>query len=214
MVNYKHPIGLFGGTFDPIHCGHIKIAENLLKTLNLQSVHFIPNKAPPHRPAPIASADDRFTMVRIATARHPDFIVNDIELARPAPSYTIDTLTTLRSLIPHQPICLIIGIDEFINFNKWYFWEKIPDLVHLVIVNRPGFELPSSDWLEKLLKKRHTQNRKLLGMEPGGSIFFVDMKPIYISATDIRHKIKHNDHISEIISSDVLSYIKEHHLYT
>jgi nicotinate-nucleotide adenylyltransferase len=212
-VHYKHPIGLLGGTFDPIHQGHINIAKHLLQELGLSSIHFIPNKLPPHRPPPHASAEHRLAMVQIATARYRDFVVNDMEIARPAPSYMIDTLRTLRSLIPNQPLCLILGIDQFIHFNQWYLWEKITELAHLVVVNRPDYALPEETWIKELLAHRQIHDTKLLGAEPSGKIFFVCMKPTAVSATEIRKKIKKQESIAQEVPAEILRYIQEHGLY-
>lgn len=213
-MTYKHPIGLFGGTFDPIHNGHLEIAQILMKQLNLQSLHFIPNKIPPHRCPPIASAHHRLTMARIATAHHHDFIVNDIEIARPSPSYTIDTLTTLRALIPLQPICFIMGMDQFIHFNKWFHWEKIAELAHLVIINRQGCQPSNIGWMDKLIKKNVIKQPLLLGSHLGGKIIFIDINPISISSTEIRQKIQHEEDVSNELPSEVINYIKEHQLYS
>lgn len=209
----KHPIGLFGGTFDPIHKGHIKIADELITRLKLHTMHFIPNKDPIYRQKPTAHAQHRLAMVHIATMNHPQFIVNDVEIYRSGPTYSIDTIKTIREKIPHQPLCLILGKDAFTYMNSWHQWELIPKLVHLVIINRPGTPLSREPWMESLLKKHETCDIKKLHLKPGGYILQQDIKPIKISATDIREKLKRGEKILEDMDPGVLHYIMQHHLY-
>lgn len=209
----KHPIGILGGTFDPIHYGHTKIAEDLIRVLELQEMLFIPNREPHYREKPIANAKHRLAMVRIATAKNPKFIVNDIEIQRPGPTYSIDTITTLRERIPNQPLCLILGADVFSRMNQWYNWESIPSDVHLVIINRSNTVLPSQPWIQTLLKEREINDSKKLQTKPGGYILRYEIDPLPISATDIRKKLSAGEDVSQQIDPDVLRYIQQHHLY-
>lgn len=213
MTLLKKPIGLFGGTFDPIHRGHLQIAENLLQELHLHAVHFIPNKQPIHRPQPEASPQHRLAMVRIATAKYSHFIVNDVEINRPGPSYTIDTLRKIRQQIPQQPLCLILGTDAFCQINTWHDWQEIPELCHLVIINRPGAPLNPEHWMKDLFSKRETKNLDDLGKMPSGKIFQYEIFPMNISATEIRNKIKLKQDLTKELPSSVIRYIQQHHLY-
>ena len=214
MMTNKNPIGLFGGTFDPIHKGHIKIAEELVDGLKLHAMHFIPNKQPMYRHKPMASAKDRLAMVRIATAKNPDFIVNDIEINRSGPTYTIDTITNIRKQIPEQPLCLILGKDAFTKMNTWRDWSDVPALIHLVIINRPGVPLPDEAWIKTLLQQRQICDIQKLRSKPGGYILQYEIEPMTISATDIRKKIKAGKDVSDEVAPEVLRYIEQHHLYT
>ncbi len=209
----KHPIGLFGGTFDPIHRGHIKIADELVKKLKLHTMHFIPNKDPIYRQKPTAHAEHRLAMVRIATMQNPQFIVNDVEIYRSGPTYSIDTIKAIREKIPQHPLCLILGKDAFTHMNHWYQWESIPKLVHLVIINRPGVPLSCEPWMESLLKKHEVCDMQKLHLKPGGYILQQDIKPITISATEIRKKLKKGEKNLEDMDPKVLRYIMQHHLY-
>ena len=209
----KHPIGLFGGTFDPIHFGHLKIAEELIDALDLQNMQFIPNKHPMHRDKPVASAKHRLAMTRIATAHYPKFIVNDVEIKRPGPTYTIDTITTIREQIPKQPLCLILGEDVFASMNQWHDWEKIPNLVHLIIIHRLGVPLPYNPWMRALLDERETHDIHSLTNKPGGEILQYEMEPLTLSATTVREKFKAGEDVSREVPQEVLRYIKQHHLY-
>jgi len=213
MTNPKHPIGLFGGTFDPIHKGHITIAKALIEALELQGMQFIPNKDPMHRNQPIASVEHRLNMVRIATAKNTKFIVNDVEILRPGPTYTIDTLTRIREKIPKQPLCLILGKDVFASMNTWRQWEMIPTLVHLVIINRLGVPLSYEPWMKTLLEEHETDDIRQLCSKPGGYLLQHEIEPLMISATEIRKKLKAHQSVADAVMPEVLRYIEQHNLY-
>jgi len=118
-------MGIFGGTFDPIHYGHLRTAFEMLQALRFDEVRFMPCGNPPHRAAPVAAADLRLDMVSVATEAQHGFVVDDRELQRDGPSYSVDTLSALRSEFPLRPIGLIIGMDAFLSLPKWYHWRKI-----------------------------------------------------------------------------------------
>ncbi len=145
-------IGILGGTFDPIHNGHIQIAETVLQALQLERIEFIPCFQPPHRQQPIASPKDRLAMVKLATKSNPHFHANEIEMDRQGVSYSVDTLTALRRQMPHQPLCFIVGADAFSAFHHWHEWQKIPTLVHLIIIGRQHAEAPSNPDIQALLR--------------------------------------------------------------
>jgi len=213
MTTNKHPIGLFGGTFDPIHSGHLKIAEQLIDLLDLQCMQFIPNKHPMYRDKPVANAKHRLAMTRIATAHYPKFIVNDVEINRPGPTYTIDTITAIREQIPKQPLCLLIGEDVFASMNGWHDWKKIPDMVHLIIIDRPGVTHPYNSEIQALFDERKTHDTHSLSKKPGGKIIRHLIDPLTISATKVRKKLKTGEDVSREVPPEVLRYIEQHHLY-
>jgi len=213
MTPTKHPIGLFGGTFDPIHFAHLTIAEQLIDILELQCMQFIPNKNPMYRDKPIANAKHRLAMTRIATAAYPQFIVNDVEINRPGPTYSIDTLIAIREQIPKQPLCLLIGEDVFASMNQWHDWKKIPDMAHLIIINRPGVTRPYNREIQPLIDERETHDIHALASQPGGKIMRHLIDPLTISATDVRKKLKAAEDVSREVPEAVLHYIEQHHLY-
>ncbi len=133
------PLGVFGGTFDPIHYGHLRSAWELLEILGLEQVCFIPAGEPPHRPAPRTPAALRLKMVQAAVAGEPRFTVDDCELRRDGPSYSVDTLADLRSRHGERAICLLLGMDAFLGLPDWHRAERILELVHVVVVHRPGW---------------------------------------------------------------------------
>jgi len=132
-------IGLLGGTFDPIHKGHINIATALMQQLDFAQVQFIPCQRSPHREQPIASAEDRLAMIKLAIEPYDRFTVNTIEIKKPGPSYTIDTLRSIHAEQPNKALCFILAMDAFAHFNQWRQWQEILNHCHLIVVNRPWF---------------------------------------------------------------------------
>lgn len=213
MQQHKTPTGLLGGTFDPIHNGHLHIANYVMQALDLKVMQFIPNRQVPKKHKAFANEQHRIAMLRLALSNHQSFIVNDIEFSRPAPSYMFDTLTTLRSLVPTLPLCLILGADAFDGLNHWFRWQDLLDLVHLVIINRPDYPIPSSDWQKELLAKHLTHKKEDLHAAPSGKIIMLKAQPIAISSTGIREKIKAGEDASEYMPKKVWNYIQQHKLY-
>ncbi len=136
------PIGLFGGTFDPIHYGHLRTAFELLQALKLSQVRFLPTGSPPHREVPMAEPVLRLQMVRAAVAAQSGFVVDDREIRRQGLSYSIDTLTELRADFPQHSLCLLLGMDAFLGLPTWHRWREIFELCHVVVAHRPGWKAP------------------------------------------------------------------------
>lgn len=205
------PIGVFGGTFDPIHNGHLAVAEYLFTHCPLAEIQFVPCLQPPHRQLPQASPLQRLEMVRLAIADHPHWIANDNDFQRPAPSYMVDTLTWLRQQQPQTPWCLILGMDAFTHFNEWREWQKILTLAHLIVVNRPDFSLPAAEWCQHLLAQTEVKTNHALTQTLAGHILIQTMPPQSISATHIRHQT--NADWKNSLPPAVLHYIQQYHLY-
>ncbi len=189
MHHLKQAIGILGGTFDPIHFGHLRTALELYAALDLAEVRLIPCFQPVHRKIPIATPEQRFAMVEHAIALEPALRIDDCEIKRKGPSYTIDTLLTLRESLPDTPLCLIIGIDAFLSFSSWHRWEDILTLAHLIIAHRPQYQLPKAGIVAELLKQRLKHNPLALHERLGGHIMLHPVTPLDISATDIRKQI-------------------------
>lgn len=180
------PIGVFGGTFDPIHYGHLRTAFELLQALRLGEIRFMPCGNPPHRGAPIADGEVRLRMVEAATEAQPGFVVDDRELQREGPSYSVDTLMGLRAEFPLRPLCLIVGMDAFLSLPKWYHWREILQLAHIVVAHRPGWRAPDLGPLGELLVDRGTGRIGDLHEAKAGGIYIHAVTQLEISSTEIR----------------------------
>ncbi|HSN71762.1 MAG TPA: nicotinate-nucleotide adenylyltransferase [Steroidobacteraceae bacterium] len=184
-----NPIGIFGGTFDPIHYGHLRTAFELLQALRLTEVRFMPAGSPPHREAPHAPPELRLAMVQAATEGQHGFIVDDREVRREGPSYSVYTLAALRSEFPDRSLCLIVGMDAFLGLPKWYQWREILELAHVVVAHRPGWRAPSMGPLGELLVDRGTGRINDLHEARAGSIYIHAVTQLEISSTEVRKLI-------------------------
>jgi len=184
-----HPIGIFGGTFDPIHYGHLRTAFELLQALRLTEVRFMPAGNPPHREPPVATADQRLAMVKAATEGQPGFLVDDREMRRDGPSYSVDTLASLRAENPDRSLCLIVGMDAFLSLPKWYQWREILQLAHVVVAHRPGWRAPGMGPLGELLVDRGTGRIGDLHESRAGCIYIHAVTQLEISSTEVRNLI-------------------------
>lgn len=210
------PIGIFGGTFDPIHFGHLRLAEEMATALGLSRVLFVPAGQPPHRGAPRTAAAHRLEMVRRAVAGNPHFTVDAREVQRAQPSYTVDTLTALRGeLGPDQSLWLLLGADAFLGLASWHEWQQLFDLANIAVATRPGARLLQSDAMQEPLKsevmKRQVADHSATG--PAGSVWFQHMTPLEISATAIRDTLSRQGSVRYLLPDAVLNYIYEHQLY-
>jgi nicotinate-nucleotide adenylyltransferase len=182
----SRPIGIFGGTFDPVHLGHLRTGFELLQLLSLAEMRWIPVGDPGHREAPLASAELRLAMLRAAVADQPGFVVDDREMRRAGASFTIDTLEELRAELPGRPLCLVLGMDAFLGFTRWRRWQDILALAHLVVAHRPGWERPTEAELGALLAARGTTLAADLHAAPAGRIYVHAVTQLEISSTGLR----------------------------
>ncbi len=189
MTNGMSPMGVFGGTFDPIHFGHLRTAFEMLQALRFDEVRFMPCGTPPHRGEPYADAALRLQMVQAATAGQPGFVVDDRELHRDGPSYSVDTLAALRAEFPLRPLGLIIGMDAILHMTKWYQWRDILQLAHIVVAHRPGWRAPDMGPLGELLADRGTHRIGDLHEAKSGHIYIHDVTQLEISSTEIRELV-------------------------
>ena len=209
----KLPIGILGGTFDPIHLGHIHLATTIYKSCNLQKIILIPCYQSSLRTKPIASAEDRFNMAQLATKNLPYLDVDNYEIKHPTISYTTNTLEYLRQKNPSTPLALIIGIDAFNRFDEWHEWQKILELAHLIIANRPNNLQTTNEKIVKLLTERQVFAPEQLQNNPFGLIYCVDINPLPIAATEIRTLIKQQKDASLLVNPEVWQYINDNKLY-
>ena len=208
------PIGIFGGTFDPIHYGHLRTAFELLQTLDFDEVRFIPCGDPPHRGVTFAPAALRLEMVQLATRNEPGFLVDDRELRRQGPSYSIDTLASLRAEFPRRSLCLITGMDAFLGLPTWHRWDEILDFAHIVVAHRPGWRAPDEGALGALLSERRTRRAADLHEEPGGNVYIHAVTQLEIASTEIRKLVAGGYDPRYLVPDSVRALIMESSCYT
>ncbi|HCK76183.1 MAG TPA: nicotinic acid mononucleotide adenylyltransferase [Gammaproteobacteria bacterium] len=204
------PVVVFGGTFDPVHVGHLHAVDTLRGVLRASRVVCLPAGEPPHRPPPAASAAHRLAMLQLALANKPGWVIDTRELDRPGPSYTVLSLGELRAEYPDQPLCLALGVDAVLGLPRWHRWKEVLALAGIVVMHRPGWSLP--DPLPAWWSGAQLDSHDSLP-ESGGWIKVVETPPIDVAAADIRADLANGISIETKVPAVVVAYIKEHELY-
>lgn len=206
-------IGLLGGTFNPVHIGHLRGALEVSELLDLDELRLIPSARPPHREAPQATAEQRLAMARLAVAGEPRLTVDDRELRRDKPSFTFDTLASLRDeLAADDQLFLLLGWDAFCGLPTWHRWQELLGHCHILVLQRPDADSEPSEALRDLLAARSvTDPRSLSG--PSGQISFIWQAPLAVSATQIRQLLAQGRSVRFLLPDAVLAYIHAHDLY-
>lgn len=205
--------GILGGTFDPIHIGHLRAAIETAERFCLDSVRIIPNRFPPHRDTPAASPHHRYAMVERAVCGLPGFRADSRELEREQPSYTIDTLISLRSeLGPEHQIFLLIGLDAFCALPSWHRWRELLDYCHMLVLQRPDIIMDVPEPVKSLAASRMVQEATGF-YGSAGQIAWMHQEPMEISATRIRKLAAQGSSIKYLVPDQVFDYIAEHNLY-
>lgn len=217
MENAAPALGVFGGTFDPVHLAHLRLAEEARQSLGLDQILWIPAGQPWHRDPPQASSAQRLDMVHAALAGNPAFQVDSTEVDSGLPSYTVPTLERLRTQFGNErPLVLLLGADAFAGLNRWHRWAELFELSHLAIACRPGFEL-SADQLPGELAHQYLARRSgssaALTQSPAGAITCFAMTQLDISATRIRQILSSGNSARYLLPEAVIDYIHRHHLY-
>lgn len=210
----QQAIGFLGGTFDPIHFGHLRPALEITEALSLRQLFIMPNHIPPHKPASHGSAKQRCKMVELAISQQTRMAIDQRELRRDKPSYTIETLKELKMEYPDTPICFIMGMDSLISFDKWFDWQNILSYCHLVISHRPGWQSKFNTQVSALVAKHQTTEKHDLHNIQFGKIYFQATSQLAISSTEIRELLNQDISIDFLTPDSVINYIKKHHLYT
>ncbi|PSS57003.1 nicotinate-nucleotide adenylyltransferase [Pseudomonas sp. BBP2017] len=206
-------IGVLGGTFDPVHIGHLRSALEVAEVLALDELRLMPNARPPHRGTPQVSARDRLEMVRCAVAGVPTLSVDARELARDTPSYTIETLELMRAeMVASDQLFLLLGWDAFCGLPSWHRWEELLQHCHILVLQRPDADVEPPDALRNLLAARSVSDPQAL-VGPAGQIAFVWQTPLAVSATQIRQLLASGKSVRFLVPDAVLAYIDAHNLY-
>lgn len=202
-------IGILGGTFDPVHLGHLHIAKKLLAQLPFDEIRLLPCYQPVHRDHPCASPEDRLAMIHLAIENEKKITVDDREIRRQGPSYMIDTLQSVRKELGEQSLSLIVGADSFEHITSWKSWEQLIDFAHFVVVDRPDYPTKSP----QIWKDRVTDSQLTLSKQPAGCIYFANISALHISASSIREKIKRLENIEADVPTSVVKFLIKHRLY-
>jgi len=209
-----HTIGLLGGTFNPVHFGHLRIALECKENLALDELRMVPCANPPHREMPEVSAEQRLAMLKLAMQDCADMVVDDRELKRPGESYTIDTLRSIRKEFPESSLNLIIGSDAFQALSTWHEWQQLLEYAHLIIAKRPdNIDDKASDVGEQL-RSCFVENYQKLHEQTAGLIYVMHVSQLEISSTEIRSLFQNQKSAQFLLPEAVIHYIKQNFLYT
>lgn len=206
-------IAIFGGTFDPVHYGHLRAAAEVSEQLGVNDFRLLPAGQPPHREGTWAEARHRLAMLELALAPHADLSVDEREVERGGPSYMSDTLASIRAESGDTPIILCLGQDAANHLDRWHDWQRLLDLAHLVVMTRPDSEPGYSERLRAHLEGRFVGSTDELMDRPAGSLCNVNVTRLAVSSTDIRRQIADGRNPRFLLPSTVLAYIRKHGLY-
>ena len=208
------PVGVLGGTFNPVHYGHLRSALELVQSLGLEQLRLMPCAVPPHREAPTCSATHRAAMVELAVAGEPHLACDSRELQRSGKSYTIDSLMDIRrELDADQSLCLVMGCDAVLSIDTWHHWQELLDWAHIVVIARPGWHLPQAGVVAEWLESYRLASVDALRQKAAGGIIIEELRPLAISSTEIRDLLAAGQSARYLLPEAVLDYIKTHNLY-
>lgn len=212
-MGLSEPIGILGGSFDPVHHGHLRSALDVCDALSLESVHLLPNYISPLKSVIHASDIHRVAMLQLATEDCPQLTIDLRELSTSEASFTVDTLEQLRQLHPQRPLCFLIGMDSLHSLTYWHRWQEILTLCHLVVSARPGWQIPVDGEVATLVTTHRVHDSKALHQQLAGAIYIHEAYPLSISSSEIRSLCQHNKSCQFLLPQNVLNYINKHQLY-
>jgi len=208
-------LGIFGGTFNPIHYGHLRAAEEVRYKINLDRVIFIPSGNPPLKSSELSDAAHRYAMTKLATDSNVNFVVSDIELRQTEKSFTVNTLERLFEIYAGEELFFILGIDAFLDIQNWRQPDRLISMIDLIILKRPGFDL--KDIIKSPFISGHIKTDRLIGetipLKGGRKAVIVDIRTLDISSSDIRELVREGKSIKYILPETVEKYIYTHNLY-
>lgn len=203
-------IGILGGTFDPVHYGHLRPALEVMEEAGLDEVRFLPNHQPPHREQPWLASATRKQLVQLAITDESRFVLDERELNRDGPSFMVDTLADLRCDFPEATLCLLMGSDAFAGFTHWKEWQAILGLCHLIVMTRPGFELASLPSQPLQISACISHDAHALRNSPHGLILLQSVTPLDISASRIRQCLRQGLSIRYLVPDSVIRFLNQH----
>lgn len=213
MKGNHAPIGVFGGTFDPVHLGHLRPAFEVFEALGCAELRLIPAHVPPHRDTPSLNPTQRLVLLKRAVADTPGFKVDARELGRAGPSYMVDTLASLRGEHPDAPLCLILGMDSFSSLPSWERWRELADYAHLVVMDRPGERFAAEPEFAAWVDERREDDVAALQSSRQGRVYFQAVTQLDISATRIRKLLAAGRSVRFLVPDTVLGLIRDQGLY-
>jgi len=206
-------ICILGGTFDPVHFGHLRPALDVQQALGIERVHLLPCRTPPHREMPWLSHEQRLALLRLAIEGEPGLAIDTRELRREGPSYMVDTLASLREELGERPLCLALGMDALAGLDSWHRWEEIPALCHLVVMQRPGNHWPQDGALARQLQAARVADVKDLAARPAGAVLGVPVTQMAVSSTRIRDLLRSGRSARYLMPEAVLERIMQENWY-
>jgi len=207
------PIALFGGTFDPVHYGHLRCADEVRQKLGLNKLYLLPAGSPPHRDMPAATVKQRMEMLQLARQEFPQLLIDDRETRRSGPSYMVDTLMEIRSSLAGRPLLLLIGQDAANQLHTWFQWERLFELSHIIILTRPGVPTGYPPELAKQVQRRSGSDVQELLKSEAGIVLHMEVESIDISATRIKQILRSGGLPESMLPAAVLEYINKNRLY-
>jgi len=206
-------IGIFGGTFDPVHLGHLALAKIVHEQVGLERVIFVPLGVPPHRPQPHAPAELRVRLLRRALEPYDYFEVDTHEVDKPDPSWTVKTLEYFAQLMPGETLCLMMGSDAFKSLNTWYHWRSITDFCHVAVVSRKGDQAELDPEVAGFLAEKQVDALADLPRETSGGILWIEADIPAISSTSVREQIASGEPLRDFVPEAVEAMIIENGIY-
>jgi nicotinate-nucleotide adenylyltransferase len=212
-MNKQDPVCVLGGTFDPIHKGHLQVALGLIEKFNLPQIRLLPSQRPWLKQPAQATMAQRFHMLQLAIAPYPGLCIDTRELFAPEPLYSVDTIELLRDEFLPRPIWWVIGMDNLLQLPQWHRWRELLSKTHFMVINRPGYELPAGDDVEPWLSERLTDKLDALYQKPAGSIYCVTLPPLAIASSTLKRRLANQQDVSDALPADVAHYIQRQALY-